>query len=45
MDEELTDNFDGIYWSRLKRYKKPLQTPRRKKSWMCQYGYRVALKN
>ncbi|KAI1560923.1 hypothetical protein PtrEW7m1_011398 [Pyrenophora tritici-repentis] len=36
------DDFDGLDWDRLgKRYIKPLSQPRRAKSWIYQYGYRV----
>ncbi len=41
-DEEFADNFDGIEWERLPRFMKPLRTLKRNKSWVYQYGYRVA---
>ncbi|KAI1519526.1 Dimer-Tnp-hAT domain containing protein [Pyrenophora tritici-repentis] len=41
-DDEFTDNFDGIDWKRLPRFTKPLRTLKRNKSWVYQYGYRVA---
>lgn len=41
-DEEFADNFDGIDWKRLPRFMKPLRTLKRNKSWVYQYGYRVA---
>lgn len=43
MDDDLADDFNGIDWARLPRYTKPLRTLKRKKSWIWQYGYRVAL--
>jgi hypothetical protein len=36
---------DGIDWSRLKRYMKPVTTYLHKKSWVYRHGYRVALLN
>jgi hypothetical protein len=41
-DVEFADNFDGIDWKRLPRFMKPLRTLKRNKSWVYQYGYRVA---
>ncbi|RYN15484.1 hypothetical protein AA0113_g12563 [Alternaria arborescens] len=41
-DKEFADNFDGIDWKRLPRFMKPLRTLKRNKSWVYQYGYRVA---
>ncbi|EFQ92942.1 hypothetical protein PTT_09847, partial [Pyrenophora teres f. teres 0-1] len=41
-DDEFTDNFDGIDWKRLPRFTKPLRRLKRNKSWVYQYGYRVA---
>lgn len=42
-DEHLTDDYNGIDWTRLPKYMKPLATQRGKKSWVYQHGYRVAL--
>ncbi|KAF1965188.1 hypothetical protein BU23DRAFT_593786 [Bimuria novae-zelandiae CBS 107.79] len=41
-DAHLEDNFDGIDWSRLPRYTKPIATFLHKKSWVYRHGYRVA---
>jgi hypothetical protein len=38
------DNFNGIDWSRLPRYMKPLATQKQKKSWVYLHGYRVVLR-
>jgi hypothetical protein len=37
--------FDGNDWGRLKPFCKPLRTLKNKKSWVCSYGYRVALRS
>jgi hypothetical protein len=42
-DAEMSDNFEGINWTRLKKYCKPLRTQKRTKSWVYKWGYRVAL--
>jgi len=39
----LEDDFEGINWARLPRYMKPLASVRTKRSWVFQYGWRVAL--
>ena len=41
-DAHLMDNYDGIDWSRLKRYQLPLTTHKYRKSWVYRHGYRVA---
>ncbi|KAI2481055.1 hypothetical protein Ptr902_08081 [Pyrenophora tritici-repentis] len=41
-DERFVDDFEGIDWSRLPRFQKPLRTLKQKKSWVFQHGYRVA---
>ena len=43
IDHRMDDNFDGIDWTRLREYCKPLRTLKNKKSWVYEYGYRVAL--
>lgn len=43
-DERFADNYDGINWDKLARYQVPRRTLTGKKSWVFQYGYRVALK-
>ena len=43
-DERFADNFDGIDWSRLPAFIKPTRTLKQRKSWVWQYGYRVALR-
>jgi hypothetical protein len=43
LDEEFVDDFEGIDWTRLPRFTKPLRTLKRTKSWVFQHGYRVAL--
>ncbi|KAI1522867.1 Dimer-Tnp-hAT domain containing protein, partial [Pyrenophora tritici-repentis] len=43
LDERFADNFDGIDWSRLPLYCKPVSTQKQRKSWIYRYGYRVAL--
>jgi hypothetical protein len=44
-DPRMADNFDGINWSRLPRYMKPLRTQRQKKSWVYNHGYRLTLRS
>jgi hypothetical protein len=44
MDKHMADNFSGIDWQRLPQYCKPLRTQKHKKSWVYNYGYRVALR-
>ncbi|KAI1508853.1 hypothetical protein Ptr86124_012152 [Pyrenophora tritici-repentis] len=44
-DPRMADNFDGINWSRLPRYMKPLRTQKQKKSWVYNYGYRLTLRS
>jgi hypothetical protein len=43
-DAHLMDNYDGIDWSRLRRYQLPLTTHKFRKSWVYRHGYRVALR-
>jgi hypothetical protein len=43
LDSRFADDFDGINWSALPFYAKPLRTLKHKKSWVFQHGYRVAL--
>jgi hypothetical protein len=45
LDEELEDNFNGIDWDRLPRFMKPIASQRHKKSWVYNYGWRVALRS
>jgi hypothetical protein len=45
MDAHLQDNFEGIDWSRLKKYCKPPRTQKQKISWVYKHGYRVVLCN
>jgi hypothetical protein len=45
IDMHLQDNFEGIDWSRLKKYCKPPRTQKQKKSWVYKHGYRVVLRN
>jgi hypothetical protein len=42
-DAHLEDGFEGIDWTRLPRYMKPLASVRTKRSWVYRYGWRVAL--
>jgi hypothetical protein len=42
-DAHLEDNFDGIDWTRLPKYMKPVAESRQRKSWIYLYGFRVAL--
>ena len=42
-DMRFANNFDGIDWSRLKGYIRPPRTYTQRKSWVYDYGYRVAL--
>ncbi|KAK1912624.1 hypothetical protein P3342_004560 [Pyrenophora teres f. teres] len=42
-DTRFADNFDGIDWSRLKGFIRPPRTYAQRKSWVYDYGYRVAL--
>jgi hypothetical protein len=44
-DSQFADNFDSIDWGRLKQYCKPVRTLKNKKSWVYDYGYRVALRS
>ena len=41
-DSHLADNYDGLDWSRLPGYMKPITTYKHKKSWVYNHGYRVA---
>lgn len=43
-EERFLDNFDGIIWSRLPEYTKPMRTQKHKKSTLYELGYRVALR-
>jgi hypothetical protein len=38
------DDFEGINWSKLRRFEKPSRTLTGKKSWVFKHGYRVALR-
>ena len=40
-DGHLKDKDEGIDWSRLKKFQKPLTTHKYRKSWVYKYGYRV----
>jgi hypothetical protein len=42
-DGRFADNFNGIDWTRLPGFMKPLATQKQKKSWIYRHGYRVAL--
>jgi hypothetical protein len=42
-DAHLEDTFEGIDWSRLQRYMKPLASARARRSWVYRYGWRIAL--
>ena len=42
-DAYLEDTFEGLDWSRLPRYMKPLASARARRSWVYRYGWRVAL--
>ena len=42
-DAHLEDSFNGIDWTCLPQYMKPLASQRHRKSWIYRYGYRVAL--
>jgi hypothetical protein len=42
-DVHLEDTFEGLDWSRLPRYIKPLASARARRSWVYRYGWRVAL--
>jgi hypothetical protein len=44
-DEGIADNFEGIDWDRLSRFMMPLQTQKRMKSWVYNYGYRLTLRS
>jgi hypothetical protein len=37
------DNFNGIDWTRLPGFMRPLATQKQKKSYIYRHGYRVAL--
>jgi hypothetical protein len=41
-DQRFVDNFDGIDWKRLKGFIMPPRTQKQRKSWVYNYGYRVA---
>ncbi|KAF1938976.1 hypothetical protein EJ02DRAFT_307570, partial [Clathrospora elynae] len=43
LDARFVDNFEGINWNKLQQYCKPMRTLKGKKSWVFNYGYRVAL--
>ena len=43
-DSHFTDDYDGIDWSKLRRYSKPKRTLTGKKSWIFNHGYRIALR-
>jgi hypothetical protein len=43
LNKRFADNFDGIDWSRLLLYCKPVATQKQRKSWIYRYSYRVAL--
>lgn len=40
-DSHLKDKYEGIDWSRLKKFQKPLTTHKYRKSWVYKYGYCV----
>jgi hypothetical protein len=42
-DAHLEDSFDGLEWSHLPKYMKPVTTYQQRKSWVYRHGYRVAL--
>jgi hypothetical protein len=42
-DTHLEDDFEGIDWTRLPQYMKPLASVRTKRSWVYRYGWRVVL--
>jgi hypothetical protein len=42
-DTHLEDDFEGIDWTRLPQYMKPLASVRTRRSWIYRYGWRVAL--
>jgi hypothetical protein len=42
-DAHLEDDFEGIDWTRLAQYMKPLASVQTKRSWVYRYGWRVAL--
>jgi hypothetical protein len=42
-DARFVDDFEGINWSKLRRFEKPLRTLTGKKSWVFKHSYRVAL--
>ncbi|KAF1936320.1 hypothetical protein EJ02DRAFT_298222, partial [Clathrospora elynae] len=42
-DTHLEDNFEGINWTRLLQYIKPLASVQTKRSWVYCYSWRVAL--
>jgi hypothetical protein len=44
-DADLMDKYDGIDWSRLKKYQLPLKSYKYKKSWVYRHGYRVAARS
>jgi hypothetical protein len=43
-DVHLEDSFDGLEWSRLPKYMKPVTIHQKRKSWVYRYGYRFALR-
>jgi hypothetical protein len=43
-DSSMVDNYDRIDWSRLPRFIKPVRTPKTRKSWVYDHGYRLTLR-
>jgi hypothetical protein len=43
IDERFADNSDGIDWSYVPLYCKPVATQKQRKSWVHRYSYRVVL--
>jgi hypothetical protein len=41
----MVDNYDGIDWSRLPRFIKPVRAPKIKKSWVYDHSYRLTLRD
>jgi hypothetical protein len=42
LDASLMDCFEGIDWTRLPKYVKPVASQRSRKSWIYRHGYRVS---
>jgi hypothetical protein len=41
-DARFADNFDGIDWSRLSQFMKPVATQQNRKSWIYRHSYRLS---